>query len=171
MSTNENCDRAIRILNWRIFMVSFIYFFLLPILLFFLDICLSGIFLQQYLHLLFIFLLVSLPFAHSWYHVTIPFILLAIESTIQTGMVGWSFFISLGCYALAHFFHNHAKSPQAASTATLTIFLILTLMPALFTPFLAPSFYLYTSLKFAGNLGLLNFSLKWLSAVARDNRS
>lgn len=152
-------------------MVSFVYFFLLPLVLFFLDICLSGFFLQQYLYLLFIFLLVSLPFAHSWYHILTPFILLTLESTIQTGMVGWSFFISVGCYALAHFFNNHAKSAQTACAAALTIFLTLSLMPALFTPFLAPSFYLYTSFKFVGNLGLLYFSLKWLSAVARDNRS
>lgn len=147
------------------------YLFLLPTFLFFLDIFLSGLFLQQYFYFVFIFLLASLPFTHFWYQIIIPFIFLAIESTIQTGIVGWSFFISLGCYMLAHFFHNHAKSAQAASAAALTIFLLLSLTPTLFSPFLAPSFYLYTSLKFVGNLGSLYFSLKWLSAVARDNRS
>lgn len=152
-------------------MIAFLYFFILPAFLFFLDICLSGLFLQQYFHFVFIFLLTFLPFTHSWHQIIFPFILLAIESTVQTGIIGWLFFISLGCYTLSCFLHNHAKSKQIASATTLTIFLLLSLTPALFEPFLSPYFYLYTSLKFVGNLGALYFSLKWLSAVARDNRS
>lgn len=146
------------------FFVSFTVFF------FFLDVFFTGLFSQQCLYFLFIFGLVTIEKTTLWYHQLPLFILLATESFLQTGFVGIPLLLYLCFYCLAYIALQHFSSRFFVYYFTLILFLITSSIGAYSSPYQLLMPNLCTSLKFIGNLVLLYFSLKWLSAAARGNR-
>ena len=143
--------------------LSFTVFF------FFLDILLLGLFSKQIFYCLFIFSLASMHNQKHWIYPVLFFILFACESFIQSGLINYHFCLYSFFYLLARFILNNHSSDLIIYYGILLFFLfthILLSVNRLTLSFINP----YTALKIIGNLILLCFSLKWLSAVKRGNR-
>jgi hypothetical protein len=153
-----------RIMQHTVYFVSFTVFF------FFLDIFFVGLFSQQCLYFLFIFSLISIPNTPSLYLALPLFALLATEAFIQTGVVGLQFCLYLFFYFLARFAFQHFSSRILVYYITLIFFLLVSSIQAYSSGLSLSLPTLCTSLKFTGNLVILYFSLKWLSAATRGNR-
>lgn len=148
----------------ELYFVSFIVFF------FFLDVFFIQFFLQQCLYFLYIFALATLPRKYSWFLTFFIFFLLAVESIIVHTTLGSDFFGALFSYLCALCILDSTALKKWVLALALFIFLIFTSYHTLLSCKISSIFNHCTSLKFLGNFIILNFSLKWLSAVKRGNR-
>lgn len=137
---------------------------------FFYDLFFAALLGHQIFYGLFIFTLISIGKDRSRYKILLNFFLLAVETFIHTGLIGLPFCLYVVFFLISRPLLDRFASQKIAYSITLVSFLLTSLAISLISSAYPIPSLLYTMFRIAGNLILLFFSLKWLSAVGQGNR-